>query len=323
MSYIADRLLGIIIDEKSCEKREFGDKIVSRYKVIGLKGFKVSNFAIVTLGLQKLDTKVSATDITSFTNRYLFVVEYKDGRYYSYYINNNKDCFIIPRIKSRDVLLVYNKNDKLVYSFNGSIFYMEYIGSSISGLPLSTIKVKIDIKSEAIELVLDEDKAPNNYLFHLTPRNNYRTRSLYDSDLHYLFEDFGDGLSKYGFIYEVARVSSDTVIVPSDCKYLIVYSSFIDTLVLNDSLEHIAFDVHLGRNLKTLYISKDASKSLIGQFMYHLIHARDYKVSNSFFCSVEELWNNSDYIGIWDLCNEERSKNSVKKLLYRINIVVY
>ena len=57
--------------------------------------------------------------------------------------------------------------------------------------------------------------------------------------------------------------------------------------------------------------------------MYHLIHARDYKVSNSFFCSVEELWNNSDYIGIWDLCNEERSKNSVKKLLYRINIVVY
>lgn len=283
MSYIVDRLLGIIIDEKSCVKREFGDKIVSRYKVIGLKGFKVSNFAIVTLGLQKLDTKVSATDITSFTNRYLFVVEYKDGRYYSYYINNNKDCFIIPRIKSRDVLLVYNKNDKLVYSFNGSIFYMEYIGSSISGLPLSTIKVKIDIKSEAIELVLDEDKAPNNYFFHLTPRNNYRTRSLYDSDLHYLFEDCGDGLSKHGFIYEVARVSSDTVIVPSDCKYLIVYSSFIDTLVLNASLEYIAFDAHLGGNLKTLYISKEASKSLIGQFMHYLIYGIDYRVSNSFF----------------------------------------
>lgn len=323
MNSIADRLFGIIIDEKSCKKREFTNKIVSRYKIIGLKGFKVNNFTIVTLGLQKLATKVSATDITSFTNRYLFVVEYKDGRYYSYYINNNKDCFIIPHIKSRNVLLVYNKNDKLVYSFNGSIFYMEYIGSSIGGLPLSTIKVKIDIKSEAIELVLDEDKAPNSYFFHLTPRNNYRTRSLYDSDLHYLFEDCGDGLSKYGFIYKVARVSSDTVIVPSDCKYLIVYSSFIDTLVLNDSLEHIAFDVHLGRNLKTLYISKDASKSLIGQFMCHLIHARDYKVSNSFFCSMEELWSNSDYIGMWDLCNEERSKNSVKKLLDGINVVVY
>ena len=304
MNSIADRLFGIIIDEKSCKKREFTNKIVSRYKIIGLKGFKVNN-------------------LTSFTNRYLFVVEYKDGRYYSYYINNNKDCFIIPHIKSRNVLLVYNKNDKLVYSFNGSIFYMEYIGSSIGGLPLSTIKVKIDIKSEAIELVLDEDKAPNSYFFHLTPRNNYRTRSLYDSDLHYLFEDCGDGLSKYGFIYKVAGVSSDTVIVPSDCKYLIVYSSFIDTLVLNDSLEHIAFDVHLGRNLKTLYISKDASKSLIGQFMCHLIHARDYKVSNSFFCSMEELWSNSDYIGMWDLCNEERSKNSVKKLLDGINVVVY
>ena len=322
MSCIANRLFGIVIDEKSCEKREFANKIVSRYKIIGLKGFKVNSFTIVTLGLQKLDTEVSATDITSFTNRYLFVVDYKDGRYYSYYINN-KDCFRIPPIKSRDVLLVYNKNEKFIYSFNGSIFYMEYICSSICGFPLSTIKVKIDVKSEGIELVLDEDKAPNNYFFHLTLRNNYRTRSLYDSDLHYLFEECGDGLSKHGFIYEVARVPSDTLIVPSDCKYLIVYSSFIDTLVLNDSLEYIAFDVHLGRNLKTLYISKDASKSLIGQFMHYLIYARDYKVSNSFFCRMEELWNNNDCIGIWGLCNEERSKNSVKKLLYGINVVVY
>ena len=49
----------------------------------------------------------------------------------------------------------------------------------------------------------------------------------------------------------------------------------------------------------------------------------DYRVSNSFYCSMEELWSNSDYIGMWDLCNEERSKNSVKKLLDGINVVVY
>ena len=103
MSCIADRLFGIVIDEKTCVKREFSDKIVSRHKVIGLKGFKVSNFTIVTLGLQKLDGKVSYTDIKSFTNKYLYVVEYKDGRYYSYYVND-KDCFAIPPIERKNVL---------------------------------------------------------------------------------------------------------------------------------------------------------------------------------------------------------------------------
>jgi len=323
MSYIADRLFGIIIDEKSCEKREFSDKIVSRYKIVGLKGLKVSDFTIVTLGLQKLDGKVSYTDIKSFTNKYLYVVEYKDGRYYSYYVND-KDCFVIPPIKRKNVLFVYDRKDTLIYSLNGSIFYMGYIGSIISGLPLNNIKAKIDVKSETIELVLDKgDKLPSNYFFHLTPMNNYRVKSLSDLDLHYLFEECGGGVSKHGSIYEVARVSSDTLIVPSDCKYLIIYSSFIDTLVLNASLEYIAFDAHLGGNLKTLYISKEASKSLIGQFMHYLIYGMDYMVSNSFFCSMEELWSNSDYIGMWDLCNEERSKNSVKKLLDGINVVVY
>lgn len=187
MSYIVDRLLGIIIDEKSCVKREFGDKIVSRYKVIGLKGFKVSNFAIVTLGLQKLEGKVSYTDIKSFTNKYLYVVEYKDGRYYSYYVND-KDYFVIPQIKRKNVLFVYDRKDTLIYSLNGSIFYMGYIGSIISGLPLNNIKAKIDVKSETIELVLDKgDKLPSNYFFHLTPMNNCRVKSLSDLDLHYLF----------------------------------------------------------------------------------------------------------------------------------------
>ena len=213
MNSIADRLFGIIIDEKSCEKREFSDKIVSRYKIIGLKGLKVSDFTIVTLGLQKLDGKVSYTDIKSFSNKYLYVVEYKDGRYYSYYVND-KDCFVIPPIKRKNVLFVYDRKDTLIYSLEGSIFYMGYIGSIISGFPLNNIKAKIDVKSESIELVLDKgDKLPSNYFFHLTPMNNYRVKSLSDLDLHYLFEECGDGVSKHGSIYEVARVSSDTLIL--------------------------------------------------------------------------------------------------------------
>lgn len=322
MSYIADRLLGIVIDENSCVKREFNDRVVSRYKIVGLKGFKVSDFTIVTLGLQKLDNIVAYVEIKSFKNKYLFIEEYKDGRTNTYCVNDS-DCFSF-HIKTDKVLPVYNKIGELLYSLNGNIFYMEYVNSSISSTPIQNIKVKIDVKSETIELVLDcEYKVPSNYFFNLMPMNNYRSRSLYDYDLHYLFEECRDGLYKHGFIYEVARLSNDTLIVPSDCKYLIIYSSFINTLVLNTSLDYIAFDRHLGNNLKTLYVSKDASKSFIGQFMRYLINTSDCDTSLSFYCSIEELWNNSDYMGIWDLCREDSNKNDVNKLLQGLDIVVY
>ena len=325
MSYIVDRLLGIIIDEKSCVKREFNDRTVSRYKVIGLKGFKVNNFTTVTLGLQKLDDSVAITGLKSFTGKYLFIEEYKDGRPNTYCVNN-KNCFNFP-IKCDGVLPVYNKSDELLYSLNDDMLYMGYVCSSINNIPLDNIRVKLDIKSKTVEIVLSEysNKLKSYFSFKHTPVNNFKVRNVYDYELSSMFDNCGDGLYRYGSIYKVSEMVSNNFIVPKDCKYLIVHSSSIDSLVINDSLEYIASDYLLGKNLKALYVSKDASKSLMGQLLYCLYEGKEHtsNLSNRFCFDMIELKTNRNYTGIWDLCNIPENKSILQHTLSDIEVVVY
>lgn len=140
MGNIAERLLGVIVDENSCRTIYGTDYIDKTYAIVGLKAFKIRDFATFDIKLQHVKINISFTDIDSFENKYLHIKEYRDSRPTEYSISDNS---YQAGKRSGKVLPVYGSNGKLLFSLNGNTFYMDFSYMRVSNYPLTWLRYKI------------------------------------------------------------------------------------------------------------------------------------------------------------------------------------
>ena len=161
MGYVADRLIGILVDENNCSIQDLYTSVEKTYSIIGLKAFNISGFTTYNIGLEDVEDAVENATVDNFENKYLHIKEYRDGTPTVYSISDRK---YHHGKKSDKVLPVYDSDGNFLFSLNGNAFYMDFVWSTISNNSLSGILVKVDVYSEIIELVLDKRNSfPINY----------------------------------------------------------------------------------------------------------------------------------------------------------------
>lgn len=327
MGNIAERLLGVIVDENSCRTIYGTDYIDKTYDIVGLKAFKIRDFATFDIKLQYVKINVSFTDIDSFENKYLHIKEYRDSRPTEYSISDNS---YQAGKRSGKVLPVYGSNGKFLFSLNGNTFYMDFSYMRVSNYPLTWLRYKIDVHSETIELVIDNrDSLPVNYFSKRGVVSSMQC--VHFAEAESLFEKYNDFILKHSSICVISESVEDTVLVPNDCKYLIVDDSPINKLVLNANLDTIVCHPAIFNTLKTIYVSKNASKNLMGSllwgiFLHHNIYYKYIKRdegSDLFYSKLKELKDCGKFPEIWDSCNNVRRRKEMKAILDGIKIVVY
>jgi hypothetical protein len=329
MGNIADRLLGVLVDENSCRTIYNADYIEKTYDIVGLKAFNVRDFSTFDIRLQYIKINISYTDINSFEHRYLHIKEYRDGRPIGYSISYSKyQC----GKRNGKVLPVYGSSGKFLFSLNGNAFYMDFVYMRVSNHLLNGLRVKIDVHSETVELVIDKcDSLPINYFSKRGVVSSSSMQCVHFNEVKSLFEKYNDCILKYGSICVVKEIVEGTIVVPDDCKYLIVDDSPINKLVLNANLDTIICHPALFKTLKTIYTSKYSSKNLMGSLLWgiYLHHNIYYKyskrdeASDLFYSKLKELKDCGEFSEIWDDCNHPRRRKEMKAILNGIEIVVY
>lgn len=225
---------------------------------------------------------------------------------------------------------VYGSNGKLLFSLNGNTFYMDFAWMAISNYTLTWLRAKIDVHSETIELVVDKsDSLPVNYF---SKRGIVSSmQCVHFAEAKSIFEKYNDSILKYGSICVINESVEDTVLVPNDCKYLIVYDSSINKLVLNANLDTIMCHPALFNTLKIIYVGKNASRNLMGSLLWSIyLHYNIYYASKKrdegsdlFYSKLKELKDCGEFPEIWDSCNDVRRRKVMKAILNGIKIVVY
>lgn len=321
MGYVADRLIGILVDENNCSIQDLYTSVEKTYSIIGLKAFNISGFTTYNIGLE--DAVENAT-VDNFENKYLHIKEYRDGTPTVYSISDRK---YHHGKKSDKVLPVYDSDGNFLFSLNGNAFYMDFVWSTISNNSLSGILVKVDVYSEIIELVLDKRNSfPINYF---SNHGDLSSWCVHDYEVQGLFEKYSEHIHKYGNICYIKNIEEDTVLVPDDCKYLIIDTSFIANLVLNSTLDTLVCNSLSLKKLKTVYISKELSKNLMGCLFWslclydYMYSGRNNADSSILYSKLRKLRDCGNFVAIWDICNEPSNRQEMDRLLDRVNIVVY
>lgn len=119
--------------------------------------------------------------------------------------------------------------------------------------------------------------------------------------------------------------SKKSVLLPKGCKFLdIAEGGKINKLVCNKELEYIKIDN--GRQLKTVYISKEAKTEFICNFITNLAYAvrgsfssKLYLATSSFLEILETLSADEAF----QYCKEPKNKEVVDEILKNIEIIVY
>jgi hypothetical protein len=119
--------------------------------------------------------------------------------------------------------------------------------------------------------------------------------------------------------------SKKSVLLPKGCKCLdIADGGKINKLVCNKELEYIKIDN--GRQLKTVYISKESSKEFICNFIINLGYASRGSFSSKLYLATSsflEILETLPADEAFQYCKEPKNKEVVDEILKNIEIIVY
>lgn len=226
-----------------------------------------------------------------------------------------------------DGMFIYSKDGKLLYSCKDDTLYYgldcwcNNLNSSadISVVNTSFYLILNPITCEISFDVLNQFPSNLGYLYgELT--------IIYDSDILSLFSE-ENGIYRYCDFCIVFNSRNDQCILPSGTKKLMFACDGAKEVVFNRELEHIVMHIY-SKNLGDVdkfYISRNASKVLIGEFLFVLMNC--IKFSIPILNVVNSALRNLDYLTametVYDICKEEKYKKDVDELLQNYEIVIY
>ena len=341
-SKVADIVFGLRVDERTHQvikgykvgsNKVGSNKVIyyHKYKVIGTKSLSLEDSKVVDTNITMLHKKVRLVpDNLPNLSGTSFVAISQDK-------DNLVDCrymleFIRKNANSETSYTTYfDKSTSLpVYKRDGTLLTTVYVNTGdyeVSldyGITMNYQILEYDWYSihENREKGLESDK--ENYF-------SSRVSSFAKKNYSDLYEKVEDTISKFMDSYIIGSNHANSLILPTDCKYAHIKNiSRIKELVLNKKLQYIDIDVsssiHGTPIQLTVYISKCATKYLMGSFLSSIIAIKSFGEDerlNAFRRSLDTLERHLDYRKIWDICNKPENKSILEYILSDIDIVVY
>lgn len=318
----ADLIVGVEIDERKGNTWTEGAYTYIKYDVVGLVGIKLTEHSLVHIGLRGVGSIVSSCSIGNFYNMTITVKLDKDGKCESYLLAEEKRSRSLVDLEttkfSTTDMLVFNKKHSLLYStLDSQKIYFEIFRFVKSSSGDRKVVLEIDIET------MQESIISIDGLASLSQFSDY-TVNIFDN-VKYLFDTLQDGVYVFGNVAILYKCNTSTLILPKECKHAVFVRGSIKEVVFGSLLKYISVSYSPFRGEQKLYVSKDASKSLMGQLLYCLYEGKEHtsSLSNRFCFDMIELKTNRNYTGIWDLCHENSNKDDVNRLLQGLEIVVY
>lgn len=255
--YLADIVVGVILDEDSLEQNKEWFKQSNKdyescniYSVCGLVGFKLDSMTLVDLPLD-IRKLVRYSTILDYDNRY-FVYGSDGGMIYTLG-NTGKPSLPSSILDAEGLIVKYSKSLKYDY-LNSSILDLKVR----HGLVLELGLLKLDMR------IVKANKVSGKKDYFC---NNLNIEDIVEN-VPWLFSS-NAGVHVYKDIAYIAS-DSDTVIVPKECRTILVKSKSISTFVLPEIVDEI--ELIDGRNtIKHIAVSKNTSYESLCNIIYGLL----------------------------------------------------
>ena len=311
MADMADLVLGIIVDNTA---KNIGSSTLE-YKVVGLKGLNLLNLELV--------------DLTKYRDDFFGVKNNPDNfnLVYSDTIGISANTFKMRYYALNGLVSSSEVSDRCIpiYDLYGNI--VNHGDSMLGFLECSPcIGCCIDInKLSLVDMYVSKDisnKPPSGFRY-LLP-----TYSVGGTTIDGLFSRVYTNSYEYGELLYFKEDNIEEFIVPKE--YSVFYTErnrklSIKTLVLHNGVERVQFDKGVLNGLENLYISKDSSKKLISSILFcYLSSFKVNSIDYDILCDrINKLIDSSQEEKIYDLCKLDRYKEILRKVIQRVNIVVY
>ena len=313
------RRFGLIISDEYESGTVSGIKLSKLFRVIGYKLLNVHNFLFEDIynedGEHTLDCDESE-EIKYFGEE--SANDKAGSKNIEYYTGNRLDamnCVLYP-------LPVYTKSGDLYVScVSSNILY------SIATLYVLVVNAR-DLTIDTVCRFSDKDKYKDVTSKYLTSR--FGAYYISPKINNAVLDRVSSGIYANEELCDVDSEDID-IVLPNSCKYIHIRNvKNADKLVLGscaEVLECIPSSVGRFSSIKNVYMSRDASKELVGSYLYLVINGV-YKASLATIAEnnlKHEVEANRElgYSKIYDICSKEEYKDAMKYFLNEINIIIY
>ena len=319
MGYVADVMWGVVVDENKYKTRVLEDGSMARvYKIIGTKSLKVKTLELVNTGVKAFDKYVRVCDRSSYLNHYAIAVLDKNGNYIGGFLcKYSSVARSLKEPQFSGTLLIYGQSNNLLYG--------DECCSYISENPFTSLYTVIhfDLQVESVEVRFYSSKTDRNDLNYLVSSCAFSTSEVPE----FLTKD-DTGIASCGGLCYVSNSCSKTVILPENCKYLMISDDEdceIESIVFNKGIERVSDRLIGVVDIDTYYISRDVSKEFMGNLLYLLLYDSIVEEWNIKTVRKEAyyMFHGGKLADIYDLCDKEENKIIMNSVLGDKTIVVY
>lgn len=319
MSYVADVMWGVIVNENEYKTKVLEDGSSARvYKITGTKSLKVKTLELVNTGVKAFDKYVRVCDRSSYLNQYAIAVLDKNGNYIGGFLcKYSSVARSLKEPQFSGTLLIYGQSNNLLYG--------DECCSYISENPFTSLYTVIhfDLQVESVEVRFYSSKTDRNDLNYLVSSCAFSTSEVPE----FLTKD-DTGIASCGGLCYVSNSCSKTVILPENCKYLMISDDEdceIESIVFNKGIERVSDRLIGVVDIDTYYISRDVSKEFMGNLLYLLLY--DSIVDEWNIKTVRKeayyMFHAGKLAEIYDLCKREENKRLMDSVLADKTVIVY
>lgn len=302
--YLADIIVGIILDEDSLEQNKEWFKqsncyfeSCNIYSVCGLVGLKLDSMTLVDLPLN-----------TRGCVRHRGILDY--GHRYFVYGRDEVKVYTLGDYGSPSLPSSILDAEGLVIKYNKSLKY-DYLNSSILDLKVRHgLVLELDLLKLGMRIVKANKVSGKKDYF----CNNLDIEDIVEN-VPWLFNS-NAGIHVYNDLSYIDS-DSDTVIIPKECRTILVKSKSISTFVLPEIVDEI--ELIDGRNIiKHIAVSKNTSYESLCNIIYGLLEdsISDYQLLDR----MNEFIENCEYKECIDFL---RDSIEFKEVMKNIEVTVY
>lgn len=309
--------VGIAVEEMAIRTEEFLTENRYWYEIIGLTNLScgTSNYSFNTVKCSRLRGSYLVVDKDKVNNTVLrFSIESSNAEMKNVDFNYK----VYP-------LYVFNENFSLLYAFNGDISRFSFCDDAYLCIDIRKMTFKLDY-------INTDDRLRLNFIDKYGLMGKLQISSIVDLKL---MDCVSDGLYTSDGIVYLDNFNSDTLLLPSNCKYVIFkqVKYNITTVLFSEEFIDCTSLYYLLYNINVIYLPKCASKNTVIDIMHNLL---DIKLDKEYDTKTDSLYHklqdviyedeSSDYFNedkAYSVLSSGEHRETVENLLRDIEIIVY
>ena len=309
--------VGIAVEERVIRTEEFFTENRYWHEIIGLTNLSctTSDYSFNTVKCSKLRGSYLVVDKDKVNNTVLrFSIESSNTEIKNVDFNYK----VYP-------LYVFNENFSLLYAFNGDISRFSFCDDVYLSIDIRKMIFKLDYVPTDARLRL-------NFIDKYGLMSKLQISSIVDLKL---MDCVSEGLYTSDGIVYLDDFNSDTLLLPSNCKYVIFkqVKYNITTVLFSEEFIDCTSLYYLLYNIKVIYLPKCASKNTVIDIIHNLL---DIKLDKEYDDKTDSLYHklqdviyedessdSFDEDKAYSVLASEENREIVENLLRDIEIIVY